>query len=193
MIKLDTQFNVDLLKSYVEMVKNYGPPIMKKTSGWGGWSVTSSDGTVEDGWQGGERLFIEDLPESERNKVKKEFENKIFNRPTPLYTDEIRKVIKQIEEMGFKALRIRVVILKPHAEAESYWHQDGSSENGAVKLRLHIPVITNPLCTFEYVDQKFHFPADGSSYIIDVSKRHRVLNLSDEERYHIMMDIYSKV
>ena len=191
LIKLDTRFDIDTLRAYVKMVRSQYTPVMKKTSGWGGWSITSSDGSVEDGWQGGEKLFMENLPDSEKEKVKKEFEKKIFNKPTPIYTSEIKQIVDHLEQMGFKAFRIRLVMLKPHAEAESYWHQDGNSDNGTVKLRLHIPIITNTQCTFEYTDQKFHLPADGSAYVIDVSKLHRVLNLSNEDRYHIMMDIYS--
>lgn len=190
-IKLDTKFDIQKLKAYVDFVKNQSPPFMKKQTAWGGWSVTSSDGTISDGWQGGERFFVEGLSEEEKEKIKKEFESKVFNKPTPLFTPLIQEILDEVRKMDFQPMRVRLVVLKPHEEKEAYWHQDGKSAANYFKLRLHIPIITNSLCTFEYPDKKYHLSADGSAYIIEVSKPHRVLNLSNEERYHLMMDIYS--
>lgn len=190
-IKLNTNFDIEKLKLYLDTVTSYSAPLMKKNSAWGGWSITSSDGTVQDGWQGGERLFAENISPEAQQKLQAEFKAKKFNIPTPLYTPLIADIISQLGEMDLEFLRIRIALLKPHDEKESYWHQDGKSADNYFKLRLHIPIITNEKCLFEYPDKKFHLPADGSAYIIEVSKPHRVLNLSNENRYHLMMDLHS--
>lgn len=191
LIKLPIQLDINELKTYLASVQKSCAPFIKNDSPWGGWSVTSSNGEIYDGWQSGEKLFRDNISDEEKIKLHLELRDKKFDTPTSLYSPLIDKILSQLAPFDLKTTRIRLVILKPHDQQLAYWHQDGKSAANYFKLRLHIPIITNELCRFEYRDQSFHLPADGSAYIIDVSKEHRVLNESNEDRYHLMMDLLS--
>ena len=58
--------------------------------------------------------------------------------------------------------------------------------------RLHIPIITNDNCFFFHKDEMpYYMEADGSCYIVSVDHMHTALNLSEENRTHIVMGIDS--
>jgi hypothetical protein len=190
LIKLETKFNLTELKALITKAEQLGPPWIKNDRFWGGWSVTSSNGDIYDGWQSGEKIFNENLPDEVRVKQLIQFRNLKFDTPTPLYDGSLEEVLKKIHSYDLKTTRMRIAVLLPHSEEEAYWHQDARSVDQHFRLRLHIPLITNEKCTFEYKNRKWHLPADGSSYLLDVSKPHRVLNLSNEKRYHLMMDVF---
>ena len=59
------------------------------------------------------------------------------------------------------------------------YHQDPTK-------RLHIPLITNENCFFVVDDEVIRLPADGSSYLIDTTKKHTFVNASLEQRIHII-------
>jgi hypothetical protein len=186
-IKLENKININELLSYFDFVQKSYPPYMKKNTPWGGWSITSSNGDIYDGWQPGEKIFNSEISKIERNKLKDVFDNNEFNKPTQIYTPYIEKILTEIQEniSGIKLSRIRIAVLLPHKEIDAYWHKDSDR---SAKFRLHIPIITNENCFFEYENERRHLPADGSIYLIDVSKMHRVLNLSNEIRYHLFAD-----
>lgn len=188
-IKLDFKINIDELIKYLEFVQKYSPPFMKKNGPWGGWSITSSNGEVYDGWQTGEKAYSDSTTEDERKAIVDFFNKNRFDKPTPIFNDFITRLIDQIhrEVPDLKLSRIRIALLKPHPESVAYWHQDS---DGAQAFRLHIPIITNDLCFFDYQNERHHLQADGSLYLIDVGKLHRAVNNSRFDRYHIIADAY---
>ena len=62
--------------------------------------------------------------------------------------------------------------------------------------RLHIPIITNPNCFFEWQRadgsiESVHLPADGSAWLVRVDLSHRAVNRSNEPstRVHLLMGL----
>ena len=55
------------------------------------------------------------------------------------------------------------------------------------RVRIHIPVITNPDVLFYCGDTNVHMAA-GETWIFDSWKKHRVENASDENRVHLVID-----
>lgn len=52
--------------------------------------------------------------------------------------------------------------------------------------RVHIPLVTNNKCLIIIENEIFHFPADGSVYLLDTTKEHTALNGSRSDRLHIV-------
>jgi hypothetical protein len=52
--------------------------------------------------------------------------------------------------------------------------------------RMHIPLITNERCFFVIDDEVSRYPADGSYYLINTTKKHTFVNASTEYRIHIV-------
>jgi hypothetical protein len=188
-IKLDFKIDIDELKKYLDFVQKFSPPFMKKNGPWGGWSITSSSGDVFDGWQTGEKAYSESSSEDEKKAIIDFFNKSDFSQPTPIYNEFIQNLIDQIhhEVPNLKLSRIRIAVLKPHPESEAYWHKDS---DGSQVFRLHIPIITNDQCFFDYQNERHHLIADGSLYLLDVGKLHRAVNNSKFDRFHIIADAY---
>ncbi len=188
-LKLERNYNLQKLTKLVEAAEAHGPPWLKNDGFWGGWSLTSSTGEVYDGWQSGEKIYDSTLSDEERLRILSSFRDQRFMTKTPIYDEYVDQITEDLASLHLLVERVRLVVLVPHAESEAYWHKDSSPPRNLFKLRLHIPIITNEHCFFEYQDRRTHFPADGSAYVIDVGRPHRVLNLSSENRFHLMMDL----
>ena len=52
--------------------------------------------------------------------------------------------------------------------------------------RMHIPLLTNENNFFVIDDEISRYPADGSYYLIDTTKKHTFVNASFENRLHIV-------
>ncbi len=188
-LKLHRNYDISRLTQLVNKAEAYGAPWLKNKGFWGGWSLTSSNGEVYDGWESGEKIFNETVSDEVRLRLLRDFQDKRFTIKTAIYDEYIDLIKEDLSRLHLLIERIRLVILVPHSESQAYWHQDASPPRNFFRLRLHIPIITNEGCLFEYKDRREHLPADGSAYIIDVGRPHRVLNLSMENRYHLMMDL----
>jgi len=105
--------------------------------------------------------------------------------PTQGYQSEIAKVLDQIREFGFYPSRARVTCLK--AGAKSLVHRD--ADDNEYMARIHIPLITNPKCTFN-ADGHSLYMEPGNVYMVWVNIWHQIRNDSDQDRYHIIMDAY---
>jgi hypothetical protein len=112
--------------------------------------------------------------------------NDDFNGPMQI-TDKLRRspYIKQVlasfdEVFG----RSRLMGLgancsvPEHRDVNYHWYS---------RVRIHIPVITNPNVLF-YCGDKHVQMAAGETWIFDSWKRHHVDNLSDENRVHLVID-----
>lgn len=65
-----------------------------------------------------------------------------------------------------------------HVDFNYHWYS---------RVRIHIPVVTNPNVTFHCADQKTNMRA-GESWIFNAWRRHRVTNESDQDRVHLVVD-----
>jgi len=65
-----------------------------------------------------------------------------------------------------------------HRDVNYHWYN---------RVRIHIPVITNPKVLFHCGDRFVHMEA-GQTWIFDSWKKHSVKNNSDENRVHLVID-----
>ncbi len=189
----------------VEDVKQYVFPLGQQViqgeefetpeyNGFGGWSLQSQTGDWKDGFeffQNEEGTTLEEVffPKDGNNYTTLKYFNIAhsleYKNPTQGYKGEIAKVLDQIAEFGLTPRRARVTCLK--AGSKSLVHKDGS-ENDYI-ARIHIPLITNPQCTFT-ADGESLYMEPGNIYMVWVNLWHQIRNDSDQDRYHIIMDAY---
>ncbi len=190
-IKLEQKIDIDHLRSYLGWVKSICPPFMKKNGPWGGWSITSTSGEIYDGWQTGEKAYAASTSEVDKKAIVDYFLQNNFNKKTKLYNNDFADLMSSLTSLipDINLSRIRIALLKPHPEEEAYWHQDS---DGRDSFRLHVPIITNDQCFFDYKDERHSLVADGSVYLINVGRLHRAINQSQHDRFHLIADAYKK-
>lgn len=177
----------DHLKRYVFPL----PPVMNG-SYFGGWSVLSSTGEYQDGFQRGQRIYDEDfmpgastIEKATALGVKARHHYRV---PTQICHGYLAEVVDKIRAIGLEPARVRLSVLK--AQGYSTKHRDANE--GTYCIRLHIPILTNPLCTFECDEGAAHMPADGSAYILDVAREHQVFNRGETDRIILLADIIDR-
>ena len=69
--------------------------------------------------------------------------------------------------------------VKNHVDFNYHWY---------TRVRIHIPVITNPGVMFHCGDEKIHMAA-GECWIFDNWRRHNVVNGSGQDRIHLVIDL----
>lgn len=191
--KIDLGIDIDRLREYYHTNVAVLPPVMQSTA-FGGWSILSYVGTYTDGWQTGHLCFKTDAQGvpywdyelAEKLGVRLEAEH---CNPTEVCTGYMLEVISWIRELGLNPCRARWSLLR--AQSESTLHRDAADATYAV--RLHIPVITNSQCTFYAGEEFAHMPADGSAYLIKVNRMHQIFNKSNEDRIHIIMNVFDAI
>lgn len=186
---LSIPFNIEKLRTeFLENTKRL-PPIMTNAY-FGGWSVTSSNGDYKDGWLPQNTYFNakeKNIEEVRRNNSKAGIKGPQFYRtPTELCVGEIKNVISFLEENGYFPCRARFTILKAHGYTP--FHRD--YPEWLYGVRLHIPIITNEKCFFEYENERKNLLADGSAYLLKINRTHRVINESDYDRVHFLCDFF---
>ena len=68
--------------------------------------------------------------------------------------------------------------VSPHVDFNYHWYS---------RVRIHIPIITNPDVIFYCGDQNIHMQA-GECWIFDSWRRHNVINSGDADRVHLVID-----
>lgn len=104
-------------------------------------------------------------------------------RPTP----ELRRcpyLVQVLGSFGATLGRTRLMRLAGHAEVtphvdQGYYWVD--------RMRVHVPVLTQPTVRFECGDAAVHMAA-GECWIFDTWREHRVLNDSGDMRIHLVAD-----
>jgi len=200
--KLDYRVDIEKLREEVKRsVLTLGDHVVQgeefespQYHGFGGWSILSRKADWHDGWESfqledGTTLeqFIPD--ETLLFKALKYFDvahSLEHDKPTQAYVGEVKKVIDEIEDLGFYPRRARVSCLKAHCK--SLVHKDADTTE--YMARIHIPLWTNEKCVHICDGEHLHMPADGSVYIVWVNLWHQIRNDSDEDRYHIIIDAY---
>ena len=128
-----------------------------------------------------------DMNELKQTKKKLQFKGpQHYRTPTELYGKQISKIIERLDSEGFYPCRCRYTVLK--ANGNTPFHRD--YPEWLYGVRLHIPIITNAECFFEYEQGQAHVPADGSAYLVKINKTHRVYNNSSSDRVHFLCDFF---
>ena len=104
-------------------------------------------------------------------------------RPTPAlegcpYT---RQVLASLDAVVGRVRLMRLsggAEVKPHVDTNHYWHE---------RVRVHVPVLTNPSVQFFCGDAQVHMAA-GECWIFDTWRLHRVVNGADATRIHLVID-----
>jgi aspartyl/asparaginyl beta-hydroxylase len=189
--KIDYVADVEGIRQYfIAEVRAKYPPTMQSES-FGGWSIQSSNGEHTDGWARGEVCFEKDASGAIRFNSKKAAEiglrpTREYVKDTPLCVGPVRKLMDDVSAMGFMPARARFTLLP--AQTAPFWHRDAEDE--AHMTRLHVPIITNKLCVFLTEEGGQYMPADGSVFVLRTNRLHAIENLSDEDRIHIIMDVW---
>lgn len=200
MVVQKISFKADVLKmrqSLEEDIFKLGPPVIQSYEhgfdGFGGWSVTSRTGDWRDGYQQGhDWVFRKDIGYRQYSLAKylglgHPME---YDKFTEAATYPFKELIDRLERSGFYPRRARINILK--AGHKSALHRDGP--DNSYMLRLHVPIITNSKCKHLVLENnrmvEYNMPADGSVYAVRVNNLHQVINESEEDRYHLIMDAY---
>lgn len=69
--------------------------------------------------------------------------------------------------------------VSPHVDFNYHWYS---------RVRIHIPIVTNPNVIFYCGDQNVHMQS-GECWIFDSWRRHNVVNDGDQFRVHLVVDI----
>lgn len=174
--KIPFSVNLQKLQGFLfDTVMPIGDPICPIEPGFGGWSVTSDTGDWKDGWRSANASVK--LPEQ-------------YNKPTQLCVGYMKEIIDQLSDLGMQPTKVRVSCLPP--KGHSSIHRDYPSNY--FRARLHIPILTNSEnCHILYDNSnvevtRTNMKADGSAYMFWVNLKHQYINLSNENRYHLVMD-----
>ena len=87
---------------------------------------------------------------------------------------------------SFGVVLSRSRLMKLNAGAEVGWHVD-FNYHWFSRVRIHIPVTTQPHVTFHCGAERVHMAA-GECWIFDSWRRHNVVNQSHAERIHLIID-----
>lgn len=100
------------------------------------------------------------------NHTEKDFNIFAYDLP---YTNSI------LTQLGM--YRSRLMRMKPKTCYSYHWDPT---------KRMHIPLITNEDNFFVIDDEVSRYPADGSYYLVDTTKKHTFVNASFDSRIHIV-------
>ncbi len=187
---LDLGLDIKRLESHLrEHVMQIQPTM--QTPSFGGWSVWSSNGDIRDGWGQGHLAFSKSGNDAVYDPAKMENQGLVsteeYRRPTEICFGYLADVMSRLENMGLNPRRARIAMVSPGGTTDL--HRDAEPESYSV--RLHVPIITNPKCFFEYENgPRFHMKADGSGALVRVNRMHRAGNFGDSARFHLLMDIF---
>jgi aspartyl/asparaginyl beta-hydroxylase (cupin superfamily) len=175
--KLPFSFDIKKLRHYLHnVVLPIGDPICPIEPGFGGWSVTSDTGSWKSGWK--EKRQVVTLPEN-------------YNKPTELCIDYMAEILDFLTIQGLEPTKARISVLPPKGVSSIHRDYPGSEW----RARLHIPILTNEQCCHIIYNKdltekvEYHMSADGSAYMFWVNLRHQYKNLSNENRYHLVIDV----
>lgn len=185
------QFDLNRLLQHIESHVLHLPPAMMPDN-YGGWSVLSATGSYTDGWvTSGVKVDATSIAPS-RDEIKDWFKKmglratREYVNHTEICTGYLREVVDTIQKTGINPCRVRIIRLV--ANGSTTWHRD--SPDSIAAYRLHVPIVSNPNCYFEYESTRRHLAPTGEAYVIQVNKIHRVVNFGTTDRLHLVMDIY---
>ncbi len=186
--KLNLNVNHEALKDeFLQRSKDLAPVML--TQFFGGWSITSSDGSYKDGWIRGDDFSAENTtPNYPALKIETEkgfLPLKEYRKPTELCGPEGKGLLDLLSVSGLTPLRARYMLLK--AGGESNYHRDRPESVYAV--RLHIPIITHQNCLFVCEAGSVHLEP-RAAYLLKVNRLHKVVNPGPTDRIHFVCDVF---
>jgi hypothetical protein len=104
-------------------------------------------------------------------------------RPTP-WLLRCRYLMQTLSSIGATLGRTRLMRLSGHAEVTRHADQ---GYYWADRVRVHIPIVTQPTVRFECGDSFVNMAA-GECWIFDTWRQHRVLNDAEDARIHLVAD-----
>lgn len=188
--KLNFSYDTNELVKCLDEIRN-AFPIFMQTENFGGWSVTSNDGSYKSGWGEHHEEFsninCKDIYQvREQLKARNISTIKDQNKHTEVCMGYIKNIMQDLEFKGFYPRRARLSYLAP--KSATIFHRD--APDWLYYVRMHIPILTNPSCFFEYESDREHLFADGSVYLAKVNTMHKTVNYGAEARYHLIMDVW---
>lgn len=104
-------------------------------------------------------------------------------RPTPVLKEcpYLHQVICSLDAVVGRVRLMRLsggAQVTPHIDIKHYWNE---------RVRVHIPIVTNPSVWFFCGDAQVHMAA-GDCWIFDTWRRHRVTNEANTARVHLVVD-----
>lgn len=172
-IDIGMDIDTDEMENQLKSIKEKYSPV-GDYSVLTGYGLVSSNGKWDDGMDYG------------RNSCD-------YDKHTELHTGYMCQITRKLMALGLYPRRVRLSRLTPGAISE--WHRD-VSDDSYYFIRLHIPFITSPECMYGYRfeeskdEPKYIHMQKGEVYIIDASIEHKIINVSKEERWHYMADVY---
>jgi len=129
----------------------------------------------------GQKYFSEYVDTYDRNEY-----SEIWDR----HKEVLKPVIDQVLDcIGMSKVKVaRILLVNLPAGAEINMHTDGGKT--LMKCdRIHIPIITNEKAVMQVQSDVRHYAA-GEVFEINNSDLHAARNEGDEDRIHIILDIY---
>lgn len=175
-------------------------PITTQGRGYfGGWAIQSGTGDYTDGWSAGRHAMTgsttagEITVDAEKWKALFPIEPKDMIRPTQLYAGPIAPlmdtIIQRCQAVNRRPSRARITRLEPGSSLK--FHRDDHAEN----WRLHLPILTNSECYFEWdlsgegtPTHRLHMEP-GTAWFVRVDQLHRFVNGGTTPRVHLLMSL----
>lgn len=111
-----------------------------------------------------------------------DFAGQMVVTPHLIASPYIRQVMASFDEVLGRSRLMKLAVgseVSRHIDFNYHWYS---------RLRIHIPVITNPGVIFTCGDAQVHMQA-GESWIFDSWRWHRVVNEGAEDRVHLVIDL----
>ena len=110
-----------------------------------------------------------------------DFDGPMASTPELLSCEYMQQVMASFGEVLARSRLMRLnagAQVSEHVDFNYHWYS---------RVRIHIPIITNPQVIFHCGDQAIHMRA-GECWIFDSWRRHKVINNSDQDRVHLVID-----
>jgi len=110
-----------------------------------------------------------------------DFDGPMAATPELLSCDYMQQVMGSFAEVLARSRLMRLdagAQVSEHVDFNYHWYS---------RVRIHIPIVTNPQVIFHCGDQAIHMRA-GECWIFDSWRRHKVINASDKDRVHLVID-----
>lgn len=194
------KFDVKKLYEVTKEIEESFDPYFLNNSCLGGWSIQKQpNGEGVTSTFGGIHAARKKLtPEQEAESTSKleidpELAKKQNYQPemnytirTPACVGYLNTVLDTFEKIRLPFYRTRLIKTAPYGQTAPHYDQ----HPGKYFVRIQIPIYSPPEFKMIIEDNEYHWPADGSAYIIRADKLHGSINRSNEARYTLLASIY---
>jgi quercetin dioxygenase-like cupin family protein len=143
------------------------------------WALHYNTQQYQGNW---EALPLRSVNGDAKNVLALDGSNHFEDTPFMALTPYIKEVVDSIH---CPKMSIRLLNLKAGAIVHAHADQDLYFEEGEV--RLHVPIVTNPLVEF-YLEEERITMQEGECWYMNLALKHRLHNKSSTDRIHLVMD-----